>query len=217
VKERFINGGLENFEEHQVLELLLFYAYPRSDTNEIAHKILNRFGTLTALLEADPRKVSESCDVSINVAVLIALILPISRKYSDDKRQRGQTIDSVTKAVEYIKGFYTGRVDECSYMTLLDIKQRLINSVLISKGDFSEVSFDPRLIVSEAIHARACSVILSHNHPSGDPRPSSADREATKSALGVLKPLEIDLLDHIIIAGEDFYSFNKDGKLNAVY
>lgn len=208
VRKRFIDYGLDSFDDHQVLELLLFYCLPMRDTNELAHKMINEFGSLTNLFEADPIVIMNKCDVSLNTAVLIAMIPSLARRYSTNKFLFEKPILNSTKKIgNYSVSLMLGRIVEHFFIICLNAQRKLIESVLVTVGTVDETPIYPRKIVEIALKYQATSIVLVHNHPSGSFLPSKADIESTKKIIGALEPLNIEVLDHIVVSGNDYYSF----------
>lgn len=213
IKKRFLNEGLDSFEDHQVLELLLFYAIPRKDTNELAHTLINKYGSLSAVFEADPVELATTIGISDNSAVLLSLIPYLSRYYLKDKWSKNEIIDSSTKAGKYLLDLFAGRNYEMFYLICLDVQNKVINASLVHEGTVNEVHIYPRIIVETALRYKANSVILAHNHPSGSIEISIADEEATKKIKLALNAISIQVMDHIIVAGNHYVSFAEKGIL----
>lgn len=209
IKERFVNEGLDSFEDHQVLEFLLFYAIPMRDTNDLAHKMLKEYGSLSGLFEADPKDIGKRCQVSENTAVLLSLIPSLSRRYFKGKWGEKPILSSVSKAGEYVASLFVGRLYENFYMICLDSQNRVNHSVLVHEGTLSEVPVYPRLVVELALRYQAHSVILAHNHPGGSLNPSQEDINITKTIISALEPIDIKVRDHIIVAGENYISLKQ--------
>ncbi len=208
LKKRFLNEGIESFNDHQVLELMLFYSRPRSDTNETAHLLLQRFGNLSAVFNADPRDLATTPGVGEHGAVLLSLIAPVCRRYMADVVQpRGEPLTSPAKAIAYVKPLMLGRIEEVFYVVCLDSQARVRFPALLSKGTVNEAFVSPRQVVSIALQHHACTVLLAHNHPSGDPTPSTADKHLTYALVHALESIGIQVFDHLIIAGENSFSF----------
>lgn len=208
VRERFMKNGLEGFADHEVLELLLYYCYPRRDTNEIAHRLINVYGSLYKLLEADTHDIINRCEVTQNVAVLISMIPKIANLYFRSKWTRDAVrIDDLKIAGKYALSLFVGRTNEAFYALLLDAGYKLNNISLIAEGTLDETPVYPREIVSEALKHQAAAIILMHNHPGGTIKPSHRDMEATRRICEGLKFLSIKVIDHIIVAGDKYYSF----------
>ena len=213
VKARFIAEGLDHFEDHEVLELLLFYCIPMKDTNELAHKMIREFGSLAGIFEADPKDICKRCGVSENTAILLSLIPPVSRRYIQGKWSTKTILSSSSLAGEYAISLFVGRIYEAFYLICLDAQNRINNAALVHEGTINEASVYPRVIVETALRHQANSVILAHNHPGGTLRPSHADLEVTKKISSVLAAISIYVSDHIIVAGEQYFSFAENGLL----
>jgi DNA repair protein RadC len=203
LRARFLEEGLDGFEDHQVLELLLFYAIPRADTNPIAHKLMRRFGSLSAVLEADPKDIASVEGMGEKAAAFLSLIPQITRRYFHDRVNRDAPPLTSSEAVtEYLVPLMAGRPEEVFYLLCLDSQCRVLYPALIGKGT-----------VKEALRHRAASVILAHNHPGGTARPSNADHQLTAALVQALGAIGIPVLDHIIVASGRTYSFAREGVL----
>lgn len=211
VKQRYLAEGLDAFEDHQVLEMLLFYCIPMKDTNELAHKMIKEFGSLAGLFEADPKDICKRCKVSENVAILISLIPPLARRYFKAKWGEKPILNSSLKAGEYAVSLFTGRTYEAFYLICLDAQNRVNYAALVHEGTINEAPVYPRLIVEAALRHQANSVILAHNHPGGSLHPSSADIEVTKKIKAALELIDIKVNDHIIVAGDRYISLMEKG------
>lgn len=214
VKERYMLEGLDAFEDHEVLELLLFYSVPRKDTNELAHRMIKEFGSLAGLFEADAKDIARRCQLSEHTAILVSLIPSLSRRYFLGKWGDKPLVNSTSKAGEYAVSLLAGRVYEVFYVICLDTQNRINHADLIHEGTINEAAVYPRLIVETALRHQASSVILAHNHPGGSLRPSAADINVTKRIVTALESISIKVLDHIIVAGDRYTSFAEKGLLS---
>lgn len=213
VKARFINEGLDAFEDHQILELLLFYCIPLKDTNELAHKMISEFGSLSGVFEAGPEDVSKRCGVSENTAVLVSLIPSLARRYFKGKWGEKPVLNSSSKAGEYAVSLFIGKTYEVFYVICLDNQNRVNYAALVHEGTINEAPVYPRIIVETALRHQAGNVILAHNHPGGSLSPSGADIEVTKKISAALEAISINVVDHIIVAGDRYTSFAEKGLL----
>ncbi|KJS20185.1 MAG: DNA repair protein RadC [Clostridiaceae bacterium BRH_c20a] len=211
VKERYLKEGLDSFADHQVLELLLFYAIPMKDTNEIAHRMIKEYGSLALLFEAHPQEIAQRCGVSENIAILVSLIPPLSRKYFKGKWGDKPVLNSSQKSGEYAVTLFAGRIYEVFYLICLDTQNRVVHAVLIHEGTINEAPVYPRIIVETALRHQAHSVILAHNHPGGSLNPSKADIDVTQRIKAALMPIDIKVIDHIVVAGGRYVSFAEQG------
>ncbi|MBF0187291.1 MAG: DNA repair protein RadC [Magnetococcales bacterium] len=215
LRKRFLTSGLEGFEDHQILELLLFYVIPRRDTNEIAHLLLKRFRTLSAVLEAEPQDLESIPGIGSNASAFLNLLPSITRRYLHDRANREQPlIDSPDNAARQIIPLMAGRNEEVFYLLCLDTRNRLLHPSLISRGTVNVAHVHIRHIVEETLRRKAAKVILSHNHPSGTVEPSHSDIFLTQQIQRTLIPIEIDVVDHLIISGEQFLSMARGGLLH---
>lgn len=213
LKNRFIAEGLDGFDDHQVLELLLFFSIPRKDTNEIAHMLLKKYGSLSGVLEADPKDLTTTPGVGENSAVLLSFIPSITRRYFKDRWGERPLLDSTMKAGEYVVSLCTGRTYEVFYVICLDAQCRVIYPALVHEGTINQAPVYPRMIVETALRHKANSVILAHNHPGGSPIPSRQDIEATKNIKNALNAISISVVDHIVTSGNSFTSFAEKGMI----
>ena len=211
LKNRFLNEGLTNFEDHNVLELLLFYSIPRSDTNEIAHELLNKFGSLHGVFEAGMEDLMSVNGISRHSAVLIKMIPELFVVYGRDKVRDIQKINSSDDAKQFfIPGFY-GKVREEVQLVLLDDKMNIIKWVKIYEGSVNSANVPIRKIVEIAIENRATNVIIAHNHPTGLILPSKDDLRATAKVREALALVDVKLLDHVIVSDNEAASLKDSG------
>jgi len=213
MKNRFLEHGLDNFDDHNVLELLLFYALPRRDLNPLAHALLERFGSLSGVLEAPIEDLKRVPGIGENAAILLKLIPQVSRRYMMSKNSGCDILDSVTKAGQYLLPLFMYERDEVVYMICLDAKRKVICCRELSRGVVNTAEISVRKIVEIALSNNATSVIISHNHTSGIALPSYEDEMTTLQIKAALEMVGIALADHIIVAGDDYVSLAESGLL----
>lgn len=210
MRARAAREGLDGFADHEVLELLLFSVIPRANTNPVAHRLLKRFGTLSAVLDADPADLATVDGIGERGGMFLAQIPHFSRRYLHDRAIRDNPRLTHAKAVgDYLKPLLSGRPEEVVYLLCLDARCRVTFPALLSSGTVVEAHVHPRQVVEVALRHRAASVILAHNHPSGNPEPSGSDRVLTERVHAALAAVDIPLLDHVIVAGEATFSFEE--------
>ncbi|PYG84368.1 DNA repair protein RadC [Ruminiclostridium sufflavum DSM 19573] len=209
VRTRYLTEGIDAFEDYQVLEMLLFFCIPMRDTNELAHKMLKKYGSLAGLFEADPKDICKSCGVSINTAMLVSIIPSLSRRYLKDKWGSKPVLNSSTKAGEYALALFTGRTYEVFFVICLDSQNKVNYAALLHEGTLNEVPVYPRLVVELVLRHQANSIILAHNHPGGSLSPSKDDIELTRRIQSALEPISVKVIDHIITAGDRYISFKE--------
>ena len=207
MRNKYVNKGIEVFEQHEILEMLLFYAIPRKNTNDIAHRLLEACGSLPAVFDA-PIDILMQQGLSYNAAVLLHMIPDLSRAYQSDKFDNEEKIITDENIGKKMVHLFAGKNEECVYAFFLDAKGKEKYSGIISKGDASSAPLFSKDIVSIAARCKAVTVIIAHNHPSGVAFPSRADLEATADIADALDTIGIHLADHIIVADRDYISLS---------
>lgn len=207
MRNKYVNKGIEVFEQHEILEMLLFYAIPRKNTNDIAHRLLEACGSLSAVFDA-PIDILMQQGLSYNAAVLLHMIPDLSRAYQSDKFDNEEKIITDENIGKKMVHLFAGKNEECVYAFFLYAKGKEKYSGIISKGDASSAPLFSKDIVSIAARCKAVTVIIAHNHPSGVAFPSRADLEATADIADALDTIGIHLADHIIVADRDYISLS---------
>ncbi|NGZ28137.1 MAG: DNA repair protein RadC [Magnetococcales bacterium] len=211
LRQRFFTEGLDHFQDHQILEILLYHVFPRRDTNPLAHALMKRFGSLSAVLDADPRDLRTVEGIGEQTAAFLTMIPQLTRRYQMDLVKREKPILITPQAVKkFVKPLMIGRPEEVFYVLCLDLHGRLLYPALINRGTVQETLIHPRHVVEEILRHRASKVILAHNHPGGNPRPSKPDIEFTLTLINTLTPLNIMVQDHIIVAGNTCLSMAEE-------
>ncbi len=213
LRERFRVSGLEGFAPHEVLELLLFYVRARGNVNPTAHALLDTFGSLKGVLEATPQQLTAVPGVGEEAATLISLMVPLFRRYTLCLAEERRTIGSTAEARAYCQALLSGLRTERFYVICLGANRAVLGRRLIAEGTLGEVAAYPRIIVETALNLNAHGVIVCHNHPDGTAEPSAEDLAATRHLERVLADLDIQLLDHVIVAGAETCSLAERGQL----
>lgn len=211
MKERFAKAGLDGFDDHNAVELLLFYALPRKDTNELAHKLLKHFGSFTALLEADFSELCSIDGIGENAAVLLKLIPQLSRRYQEQKSLPVRIISGAEDAGNFFIAKFMYEVNEHAYAMFLDSRNAIISIKQLSYGVVNATEIGVRQLVEDALKCKASSVIIAHNHPHSPPIPSREDEYCTGLVKQALSVVDISLLDHIIVGDGKYQSMNSLG------
>lgn len=206
LKDRFRREGLDNFNELYVLELLLFYCIPRKDTNPIAHRLLDHFGSLAAVLEASPEELEKVGGISEAASTFLTLIPQVGRYYQVCRTKEGQALRDSDQCGNYLMPYFIGRNTENVFLLCLDAKCDVICCKKVGEGNVNSANIPIRRVVEMALSANATSVVLAHNHPSGLALPSADDIQTTLRVAAALEAVEIALADHIVVCGDDFVS-----------
>ena len=207
LRKNFIEVGLESKTDHQILELLLTYALPRIDVNPLAHELIDKFGSLSGVLDADITQLTKINYVSENVAVLLKLIPQISAKYYQSKHGKRVRLNTVDAIKDYMIPQLANEKTEVFYVLCLDTHLNLTRAIRHSEGSPSGTSIDIRALANQVLNAGTDRIILVHNHLSNSVEPSPADIDATRKIQTAFEMLNINVLDHVIISGDKYFSF----------
>ena len=203
MKERFLAAGLSGFSDHEIIELLLFYALPYRDTNDLAHRLVSRFGSWVQVVDADHADLTSVAGVTPHVATLLTLVgQSVQRYHRDMTGSVIQLVDADAVARHVIPWFY-GEREESVLLVSMDNKRKHLNTTRIFRGSVNSAQFNVRLAVQQALRDNATQVALAHNHPNGFAFPSEADISTTKYVADILAPLDIRVVDHVVVAEGD--------------
>lgn len=210
MRERFIIEGLDGFQEVNVLELLLFYCFPRIDTNEIAHRLLDEFGSFPNVLEASIDDLKKVKGVGENAATFLSILNATNRYYRIKKTSHIKTISCPEQYISVLEPLFTGIKNERLYMLCLDAKSKIITCKLLGEGVSTGASVSVRKIMETALSVNATSVVMAHNHPDGCAVLSQEDKDMTCYVARALRDVEIELIDHVVFADSEHISFALD-------
>ncbi|MBR6594270.1 MAG: RadC family protein [Clostridia bacterium] len=204
LKDRYLKEGGKHFAAHNLLEMLLFYGIPRKDTNEIAHKLIHRFGDVGRVLSAPVEELCKISGVSENVAILLRLTGELGTRFCADEMcdlLRFYSYDDIGK---YLVSQLKGAKNEVVLALYVDPLGRLITQSLLCEGGVNSVNLDTREIVSTALGVKASAVVLAHNHPDGLTVPSPEDIDTTRTLCRLLEASGLELVEHYIVAGKNY-------------
>lgn len=211
IKDKYKKSDLNGWLDYEVLELALSYAIPRRDTKPIAKELLSRFKTINAVLDADAEELKKINGISDHTALFLNLLKEIAILYLEKGLQNKDLLSSPAVVYDYLKASLKGSTDEEFKTVFLDGRNQLITVETLKTGTVNRSVIYPRKIVERALHNHAVGVIIAHNHPGGSLDPSEDDRAITKAIKEALKTVEITLLDHIIVGGNNYFSFKRNG------
>ena len=211
LKQRFLENGLDDFTDIQVLELLLCYCIPRKDTNPIAHALLDRFGTLFQVLEAGVEELCETPGIGEHAATMLRFTTEVGRYYMVSRSTHNKILTTLEDCARYMVPFFFGRQSETVFLLCLDSKCKVLCCREVGEGSVNSVGISVRKIVDTALRANAVTVVLAHNHPSGIAVPSGEDIQTTRRIAMALKAVDVNLADHIVVADDDYVSMAQSG------
>ena len=207
LRERFAGGGPQAVADYELLELILFRTIPRRDVKPLAKTLLQRFGTLADVLNA-PRHLLEEMDgLGAATALDFAILVAVQQRTMKAALRGREVLSSWTAVIDYCHASMAHEAREQFRVLFLDRKNALIADEVQQTGTVDHTPVYPREIVRRALELSATAVILVHNHPSGDPEPSVADIEMTRTIVASAKPLGIAVHDHVIIGRNGHASF----------
>ncbi len=211
IKDKYKKSGIDGWLDYEVLELVLSYAIARKDIKPIAKELISRFKTINGVLDADREELKNVPGILEHAALFFSLLKDITILYLENGLHNKDLLSSPEVVYDYLKASLKGSADEEFKTLFLNGRNQLIAIETLQTGTVNKSVVYPRKIVERALYHHAIGVIIAHNHPSGTLKPSKDDCAVTKSIKDALKTVEISLLDHIIIGGNDYFSFNKKG------
>ena len=218
IKEKFLKNGIDGFAEYEILELLLTYCIPRTDTKPIAKELLNKFKSLDNVFKADFDKLSAIDGLGKNSIVFLKLIGDLPSIIYKDELKNKKLIDKETLKIsnkdillKYLRNKIGYEEIEKFYVLYLSSSNEVIEFEENSVGTLDRSSVYPREIYKKIINLNAKSVILAHNHPSDNITPSKCDIELTNEIAKGLKNFGALLIEHIIITKNSYFSFLEEG------
>ncbi len=211
MRKKIADHGIDGLEEHEILEVLLYYCIPRRDTNELAHKMLEKYGSLANVFDAPVNELAAEPWLSDVSATLISMIPKFCRAYELSKLKRVATLPTTQDIGEYAMAMFKDKLEEELALICLDANRKVLWDGVIIKGTIDRTEAYPRTVVREALKRNATNVVLVHNHPKGTMTPSSADKKSTQMLVKILEGIGITVLDHIIVNGMRYISMREMG------
>lgn len=210
MRKRFIENGFDGFEEHQALEMYLFYAIPRKDTNELAHRLLDRYFSIAGVCSAPVDELQRDFHLSEAAATFLKMLPEITRLYYESFHSTNNEVD-MDNLGEWMKQKFIGRTAEAVALLLVDAKGCMIYFDIVAKGSIATAEMPVRKIVELAIRHNSKTAFIAHNHPSGNILPSKDDLRVTKMLYDTLRGVGVQLVDHFIIGGSRYLSLRESG------
>ena len=201
----------DSFPDHKVLELLLFYANPRSDTNPLAHELIEHFGSLAGVLDATPEELQKVKGVGEHAAVLFKVVKELAGRYLTVRTQVDDIAQSSKDYYALLRPYFFGARNERLCLLCLDGKHKVLGVRRLGEGNVNAVTVTTRLIAEAALSLNAAGVVLAHNHVSGLAFPSPEDLATTQSLAAILSTMSITLVDHLIFVDDDMVSLRDSG------
>ncbi|MGN0172305.1 MAG: RadC family protein [Acutalibacteraceae bacterium] len=203
VKQKYIENGIAPFSPHELIELLLFFGIPQKDTNPLAHRLMQTFGSVRGLLSADRAALLQVEGMTANAATLLTLVGDIRRYCAEEEMPLGTPLTTTDERVRYLRPRFEGVAVETVWMVSLDNLGQVIGSHMVSRGTPNMSEIGVRAVLQNALNDNAIHLIVAHNHPCGIALPSQDDLQTTLLLARALKGAGIRLVDHLIFARDN--------------
>jgi len=209
LRNRFLSQGINNLQDYEIIELFLTFVIPQKDVKPAAKQAIETFGTIKGVFDADEHELSKIPFFKDKALALRQFIKEIALLYQKQQVEQSPVSISKDKLIQYCKNKLGFKKNEEFWLISLDSKQAMIKENQISKGLIDKTTVYPRQVLEIAMNNGAHSILLLHNHPNGNPQPSEQDITITKSIDIPLRILNISVYDHLIVAGEKYFSFRE--------
>ena len=216
MKAEFLARGLEGWPDHRVLELLLFYTIPQGDVNDLAHELVERFGSLAGVLDASVEELKKVKGVGDHTAVFLRMLPAVLGRYQGTRTRLSAIINSPEEAYAWLEPYFFGARNEMVYVLCLDGKRQVLGVRKVAEGSIELAEVNTRRIAEEAIGLRAAQIYVAHNHVSNLAIPSQADWLTTDTLRGALRPIGIELIDHLVFVDGDMVSLKDSEHLKGL-
>jgi DNA repair protein RadC len=211
LRDRLLENGGESFHDYELIEYYLFHVIPRRDTKAIAKALLREFGTIGGVLTADATALARVDGMGATSAAALKIAHAVTIRMLKSEVAQRPVLSNWQALLDYLRADMAHRGIECVRVLHLDSRNRLILDDKMSEGTVDQAVLHPREVIKRALEVNAASIILVHNHPSGDPQPSRADIDLTRTIVAAGKPLGIAVHDHLIIGTEGHSSLRALG------
>lgn len=216
MKAEFLARGLEGWPDHRVLELLLFYTIPQGDVNDLAHELVERFGSLAGVLDASVEELKKVKGVGDHTAVFLRMLPAVLGRYQGARTRLSAIINSPEEAYAWLEPYFFGARNEMVYVLCMDGKRQVLGVRKVAEGSIEMAEVNTRRIAEEAIGLRAAQIYVAHNHVSNLAIPSQADWLTTDTLRGALRPIGIELIDHLVFVDGDMVSLKDSEHLKSL-
>ena len=216
MKAEFLARGLEGWPDHRVLELLLFYTIPQGDVNDLAHELVERFGSLAGVLDASVEELKKVKGVGDHTAVFLRMLPAVLGRYQGARTRLSAIINSPEEAYAWLEPYFFGARNEMVYVLCLDGKRQVLGVRKVAEGSIELAEVNTRRIAEEAIGLRAAQIYVAHNHVSNLAIPSQADWLTTDTLRSALRPIGIELIDHLVFVDGDMVSLKDSEHLKSL-
>lgn len=212
LRQKYLSAP-QAFAEYELLELLLTYSIPRIDLKPMAKELIAEYGSLSGVLAATDEELSGHKGIGDNTIVFFQLIRDLTSRALAEQTKEKDLMQSPSEVLDFVKIKLAGQKDEAFLVIYVNAKNRMENFEIVNEGTVDQVVIYPRNVIKNALKYNSTALIVVHNHPSGECDPSGADIRLTESLKKASNAMDIKLLDHMIVGGNDYFSFLEEGLL----
>ena len=213
LRKRFIEYGLQSFQDYEAIEFLLTLAIPYGDVKPQAKEALKRFKTFRGVLDAPMEELRQIHGLSEVSFAAIRFIKEAATRYLQQKTTEGPSLKSPKTIIDYCRASMGAEANEQFRVIFLNKRAKVLGEEIIAEGTIDEAAVYPRRIMEEALLSKAAFLLLVHNHPSGDVSPSRQDKALTRILQLAGQTLGVEIYDHLIVSKDDAFSFKQEGLL----
>jgi DNA repair protein RadC len=213
LRARFRKAGADGMHDYELLELLLTYSIPRRDVKPAAKKLIEKFGSLSGVLDAEQKELEGVKGLGAMSASLIRLVKELYSTYLSEEIMERDVLSSPESVLNFVRVKLAGLTNEAFMVIYMNVKNEVIEHTLLYEGTVDNVAVYPRRVIESALSHHASGIILIHNHPSGNTMPSGEDRVLTQEIAQTANTLDIRVLDHLIVGKDGYFSFMENSLL----
>jgi DNA repair protein RadC len=213
LRARFRKAGADGMHDYELLELLLTYSIPRRDVKPAAKKLIEKFGSLSGVLDAEQKELEGVKGLGAMLASLIRLVKELYSTYLSEEIMERDVLSSPESVLNFVRVKLAGLTNEAFMVIYMNVKNEVIEHTLLYEGTVDNVAVYPRRVIESALSHHASGIILIHNHPSGNTMPSGEDRVLTQEIAQTANTLDIRVLDHLIVGKDGYFSFMENSLL----
>jgi DNA repair protein RadC len=215
LRKRFLNSGFEGLADYEIVEMLLTLAVPRKDVKELAKTLIKRFGNLRGILDAPIDEVKKVDGIGEVTPAVLRMVRDIVSLYLQQTIEKQEALSDPIRLHEFWRVKMGNSTNEVFMVGYLDSGHRLLRDGIerLEEGTIDRATVYPRRVVEAALRRKAAAIMLAHNHPDGDVRPSEQDKLITKALVLAAAAVQLKILDHLIVSAEQVFSFRREGLL----
>ncbi len=218
LKDKVRQNGLTSLSLHEVLELILTYTIPQKDTNQLAHELIDTYGSFSKVLEADYYDLMKNKGVGEETALFLSMLPRLFDIFKEDKEENDiNFLRSPYECVKYFRSKYEIKNKEFLYVVCLNNSCKIMKTIIIEGNSDNSVSIDIKKFANMINNENTASIVLFHTHPNGEVKPSREDILTTQNILNICCIMNVVLCDHIILNEKDYFSFGRDNLLFDMY